>query len=129
MFDKIAKNTIYQYVTSNFNLIDVKPGACRYNYKCHMNSVHEALKRNHKKIVMVVYIDNGYSIIHFLNKDKYGKYYDNTLGQWARYYNFYLIKEVDESEFKDINSTFINYRKYLRSILPLYVRVFSNLHN
>jgi predicted aldo/keto reductase-like oxidoreductase len=127
--DKKAKEIIKSYIASNFNLIDVIPGACRYNYRCHNNSVHEALRRKHKQIVMCIYIDNGYPIIHFLNKDKKGSYYDNTLGEWCRYYDYYLIKTIKEREFVNVNNIFIDYRNSLRDRLPFLVKMLSTVDN
>ena len=46
--DKIVEN----FVKATYNKIDVKSGNCRFNQKCHLNSVHEALNNNEDKLAM-----------------------------------------------------------------------------
>lgn len=83
---------------ATYEKVSVSPGACRWNYKCQINAVHEALTNGQEQIAMCVYIDGGCPIIHFVNsnpKAKAGrKLIDNTLGQWATRYNFYFVKYV-----------------------------------
>ena len=120
-----AQKEIYQYIISHFKTIEVKPGKCRFNYKCQTNAVHEAVKYNHKKIAMCVYMDNGQPIIHFLNYNK-GKFVDNTLGEWSRCYNYYFIKWINKEDFWDVNTIFTAFRNDLGRKLTWWTRILSD---
>jgi len=107
--------------------IDVKAGKCRYNFRCHMNSVHEAMKKGDEQVAMVVCIsDTVEPHIHFINIHK-GKYVDNTLGVWKDKYSMFLVKTIDKQDFWSIESMFRNYDKYLQNCIPFYLRWFSNI--
>lgn len=107
--------------------IKVKSGKCRYNFRCQMNSVHEAMKKGDKQIAMVMCInDKDYPFIHFINIHK-GEYVDNTLGVWTEKYSHFLIKTIDEQDFWSINTMFGNYEDYLQSCIPFYLRWFSDI--
>lgn len=120
-----AQQEIYNYVTSKYNTVKVKAGKCRYNYRCHMNSVHEAKRHKHKKLAMCVYIDGGYPIIHFVNYSK-GEFVDNTLGEWAKLYDYYFIRWIRQDEMWNINDIFTSFRKELRKNLSWWVRITSD---
>jgi hypothetical protein len=120
-----AQREIRNKIVAEHNLIEVKPGKCRYNFKCQMNAVHEADKKGDKKIAMCVYLDNGYPIIHFINYRK-GKFVDNTLGQWSTLQKYYFIKWIHEDEFWNVDNIFGSYRKELRKSLSWWVRLTSD---
>lgn len=120
--DKIIKDMIY----GTLPRIEVKPGIIRYNLKCQMNAVHDALEDGDDAVAMCFCIDNGIPIIHFLNIDSHGRYVDNTLGQWSQKNEYYLIKRIDKSEFFSIDYIFSSYRNYLKSLLPFYIRWFCD---
>lgn len=94
---------------------------------CHKNSVHEAIKNKDDSVVMCMYIDGDYPIIHFINQDKNGHYVDNTLGEWSEKYNYYFIKLINKDEFFDVDKVFDAYRKEIRKQLSFWVRLFSNI--
>ena len=121
-----AKKLVENMVISTMSKITVKSGMCRYNYRCQMNSVHEALNNNQNKIAMCFYFDENHPIIHFLNIDDEGNYIDNTLGRWSETYNYYLIRTIENESFFNNNKKFSAYRKELKSKLPWYVRWFSD---
>lgn len=108
--------------------INVKSGNCRYNFRCHYNSVHEALNNNDEKIAMVFYfIGTNKPILHFVNVDKNGIFTDNTIGRWSEIYDYYLIKYIKKEKFFNIDNIFANYRKKLKEYLPFYVRILSDI--
>ena len=85
-----ANKEILTLMESNHKKIKLTAGECRYNYKCHMNTVHEAIESDDDFIVMVMYMDKEYKdpCIHFLNYDKKKKIYiDNTIGHWCVNYD------------------------------------------
>jgi hypothetical protein len=120
-----ARQIFYDHIIANHKTIKIKPGKCRYNYKCQMNAVHEAKKNKHKKIAMCVYMDGGNPNIHFINYHK-GKYTDNTLGQWSKCYNYYFIKWIDEADMWNVDAIFTAFRKDLKNMLPWWIRMTSD---
>lgn len=120
-----ARVEIINKVLSEHELIEVRSGKCRYNYKCHMNAVHEAIKKGDKKIAMCIYIEDNYPIIHFINYRK-DKFIDNTLGVWSGNKKYYFIKWITEEEFWEVNSIFGAYREVLRNSLSFWVRLTSD---
>jgi hypothetical protein len=120
-----AEKEIKNKVFAEYKKIKVKPGKCRYNYRCQMNAVHEASKKGDKKIAMCIYLDDNYPVIHFINYKK-GKFTDNTLGQWATLNEYYFVKWIHEDDFWNVNNIFISYRKELRKSLSWWVRLTSN---
>ena len=120
---KKQKQQIIDYIVSNHEKIDVEGGKCRWNYMCHMNSVHEAVENNDDKLAMCVYIDDDYPIVHFVNIHD-DKYVDNTLGQWSSQYNYYLIRTISKDEFFDIMDIFRKYRSYLRTVPSWWLTIF-----
>ena len=120
-----AQKEIANYTIANYKKIKVKAGKCRYNFKCQMNSVHEAKKNKHKKLAMCIYLDDGYPIIHFINYNK-GKFVDNTLGEWSKTVDFYFVRWITEEEMWQINTIFTSFRKELRKSLSWWVRLTSD---
>lgn len=123
--NKKARLEIVNKIKTEHELIEVHPGKCRYNYKCQMNAVHEALRKGDKKIAMCVYLDENYPIIHFINYRK-GKFVDNTLGEWSAKKNYYFIKWITQGEFWEVNDIFGGYREELRKSLSLWIRLTSD---
>lgn len=125
-FSLKAARIIRDKIISENKKIKVKPGKCRWNYRCHLNAVHEATKHRHKKIAMVMYMfDNGTPIVHFINYKK-GKFIDNTLGEWCVQYDYYFIKFIDEEEFMNVGNIFDKYRAHLQDCLPPLTKFFNN---
>lgn len=122
-----AKQFFINYFKTNFNTIEVSSGICRYNFKCHMNAVHDAIVEEDSAIAMCIYIYNNFPIIHFLKvEEATSKYIDNTLGQWSQYNEYRLIRLITKDEFRDIDVIFQNYRKELKRKLPFWIRILSN---
>lgn len=123
-----AKQFFINYFKTNFNTIEVSSGACRYNFQCHMNAVHDAIVEGDSTIAMCIYIyNNKQPIIHFVKVDeKTSKYIDNTLGQWSQYNEYRLIRLITKDEFRNIDLIFQNYRKELKRKLPFWIRILSN---
>lgn len=123
--NNIARKEIRNYIISKYNKIEVKAGKCRYNFRCHNNSVHEAKRHKHKKIALVVYVDGDYPIVHFVNYKK-GKYVDNTLGEWTTQVDYYFIKWIDDKDMFDIFTIFNAFKRELGKQLNWWVRCTSN---
>ena len=118
---------IREYVIGKYQPVKVVPGKCRWNRKCHLNSVHDAVVAGETSIAMCVYLDTeNEPIIHFLNKK--GKVYtDNTLGYWSHENTYYLIREIPCIEFDGIGDVFKAFRSSLIRLVPWYVRLFTKV--
>lgn len=122
------KNTIiFEYIDRTCEKVQVYAGKCRYNYKCHLNSVHEAWKANDKKIAMLMCFDsNGFPFIHFVNvRNK--RFIDNTLGYYISKNQCYFVRYIKKKEFDIVGNIFTNYRKEIKTILPWYYRIAHKL--
>lgn len=125
---KVTKQ-FYDDIVSRTERIEVHPGKCRYNFRCQMNAAHEAMKKGHKEIAMVVYMEDGDEdpIIHFVNYHK-GRYIDNTLGQWSKMHEYYLIRKISANDFKNVQFIFSAYRRTIRNRLSWWLRFTSDVN-
>ena len=128
MFNKKAVKFIESQLGTKYPKIEVKPGKCRWNFRCHLNAVHEAINNKDKKIAMVFYREgSGEPSIHFLNVDSKGRYTDNTIGNWATYYDYYLVDYIDKKDFSRVSNLFQDFRDEIQKSLPLFTRIFNNV--
>lgn len=125
LFDDKAKEIVKNMIITTMPKINVISGLCRYNYRCHLNAVHDALNNNQDKLAMCFYFEDNHPIIHFVNIDNDNNYIDNTLGRWSEKYEYYLIRTIEKESFFDISDIFTAYRNELKSKLPFYVRWFA----
>jgi len=124
--NRAAQEKIIRQVKNSLPKLKVKSGKCRYNYKCQMNAVHEALKNKHSKIAMCICIDEDrWACIHFINYHK-GKYKDNTLGQWTDTQDYYFVRWIEFKDFYNVDNIFREYRKQIQSDLGWWLRLTSN---
>jgi len=122
-WNRKAQLLILEMAIATMQKIKVEPGVLRYNYKCHINSVHDAINDGQDKVAMCFYIDDDYPIIHFINVQN-DKFIDNTLGQWSQKFDYYLIRYIEKDSFWDIEKIFTSYRKELHRKLPFWTRLF-----
>jgi hypothetical protein len=107
-YTKSIKKRIYNYTVANYKKIDnsnFTMGEIPYNEKCHYNSVQKVKEGKATKVYACIAIDKSdwkSIIIHFINQLEDGKYQDNTWGWLYVDYNYYIVKEVDESEYSQI---------------------------
>ena len=123
IFEERANAEIISHLRGTKNKMDVKAGKCRFNYRCQMNAVNDAITQGHNKVAMCVYIDEGYPIMHFVNVNKKGVFTDNTLGNWAVNYEYFFIKYIDDVDFFTINDVLIDYRVELKKQLGFFNRL------
>ena len=120
-----AHREILKHIVSKYNKIEVKAGKCKWNYQCHRNSVHFAKKNKHKKLAMVVYVEDGYPIVHFVNYNK-KQFVDNTLGEWTPQFDYYFIKWIKKEDYFDIFTVFNAFKAELGKTLNWWTRCTSN---
>lgn len=126
--NKKVSKLFYDEIISTKERIEVKPGKCRYNFRCQMNATHEAVRNNHESIAMVVYMDDKEvsPIIHFINYYN-GEYIDNTLGEWSSRHEYYLIRHISPKDFFNIDFIFSSYRQTIQNKLSWWLRNTSDV--
>lgn len=125
-FRKTYHKKIRDYSDVNYQIIDVAPGECHYNYKCHMNAVHIAWRDEHPQIAMVTYRAKGTMrpCVHFVNFVD-GKFIDNTIGEWSRRYEYRLMRMVSDAEFEDVDTLLGDAKTFFRNLSSPLERLFG----
>ena len=102
IFLNMRKYALVNY--SKLNAEDIILGEAPFNSRCHLNSVQKVKEDKAEKVLLCFAIDNtnNSQCIHFINQLKDGKYQDNTWGWLYAYSEYYIIKEVDKSEYEKI---------------------------
>ena len=121
-----AREEVAGRIRALYEKVDVYPGSCRFNFRCHDNAVHEAIENEQDRIAQVVYIQNDYPVVHYVNVEKDGQLVDNTLGHNIMDKDFYLVKMVYEEEFSNIHILHEEMRNELRRSLSPLNRIFSD---
>lgn len=110
------KQRIVSYVQSNYELLDKNKfikGKTYLNARCHLNAVQSAYDNNYK-VCLSICVGNDEVFVHFINKDVKGNYIDNTLGWYGQeLYDYFLVREVNENEYRRIWNLLINTKKML----------------
>lgn len=106
---------IKRYIVCNtkLNKDDFILGEAPFNSRCHLNSVQKVKENKAEKVILCYAIDKNsdFQCVHFINKNVHGKYIDNTWGWMYEFYNYYFLKEVDESEYNDIGKLLSDVRE------------------
>jgi hypothetical protein len=129
-FQMKAEAAVADYVKTHHSYIKVEPGDCRYNFYCHANAVHVAAMDSRKRyrVAMCVYFEEGSAVVHFVNEvQATGAYVDNTLGYWASFNDYYFIRWIGPDEYRDVFNIHKKYAKYLRALIPWYIRWFTDI--
>lgn len=114
MKDKLEKK-ITDYARFYFPRIDVEMGNYIANARCHHNSKQMLEEKKCDEIAMVILIDSGEVIAHFIPVVK-GKFVENTLGYGCKKFEYYLVKKLHPKETEDMDS-----------MLGLFKRQFLNM--
>jgi hypothetical protein len=124
MFTRKANEFITEFIKANYEKISVESGECMYNYMCHANSVHRAIRKKQKRIALCFIIDEGNPIVHFINYHK-KTYTDNTLGVFSENVEYYFVRFISEEEFKDVFNIHKRLKKQIKRQLPFLIRIIS----
>ena len=117
---KSLEDKIINHVRFHFTKIDVGMGSYVANARCHHNSKQMLEEKKCDAIAMVVLIDRGQAIAHFIPV-KDGVYIENTVGYMCKDFDYYLIKHLHSSETKDMNKMLGLFKKeLLRSSLNMF---------
>lgn len=131
MFEQKAARILLNYVVKNYKRINVTPGGYLMNFRCHLNSVHQAMIDKDDKIAAVFYTDGlGLAlrpILHFVNVKKHPEknvsiFIDNTLGHFASITEYYFISYIEKQKFREIVTIFKEMREDIHKQLPWHVR-------
>ena len=116
---------ICEYVRARYEMVKVKPEAGLFNYKCHCNAVEYARTRRGVEVLEVIYIENGYPILHYINRHtETGSLLETTLGFMADDLEYYVIRTIHPDDYKRIVSEFDNSLKsWLMQFTSWYDRV------
>lgn len=123
------KNSIIKnWILSKLHPISVNSGACRYNHRCQMNAVHEAIEHEEDGIVACLCIDriDEKPFVHFININSDKEYFDNTLGHWSFWNDYYYLRVIRKEDFSNICSIFDSIRDDIKQKLPWYVSIFMD---
>lgn len=102
VIDRIIRYCIASY--KPINKSNMKMGGMPYNRRCHLNAVQYIRENKAISVYLCVCIsDKNDVIVHFINKDKDGYFIDNTLGWCYEDLDYFLIREVDPSEYDNID--------------------------
>lgn len=98
-FDSKARRIWREKVISSCEKIsEIKGWECRYNFQCHCNAIHDAVKNKDEKVAIVFYIHWENAILHFINYRKW-EFIDNTLWYWCEFYDYYFYKWLNKDDF------------------------------
>jgi hypothetical protein len=127
MFDKKSCQLLLAFAKNNCPIIEVNPGLCRMNFRCHLNAVHDAIEAGHDQVAVVIYIDGGVRpVLHFINYDG-TSYTDNNIGHWCKQMQYYLYGYVNKKDFHLVVGIISGTRNdILKKVLPWYIRIFKN---
>jgi len=120
-FNRKAEKLWKEKVLAELPKIKVKGGQCRYNFRCHNNAIHDAVKNKDEKVAVVIYFDNG-TILHFVNFHK-NEYIDNTLGFWTEKHDYYFLRWIGKDQFNnDALDIFDSIRTQWKKLIPWWWR-------
>lgn len=116
---------VCDYVRSRYAMADVTPVQGLFNYKCFHNAAEYARVYEGVSVVEAIYINNGLPVLHYLNKDNgTGELFETTLGYRAESLEYYIIRDVDDSDHKYMESEF---DRSLRSWLVQFTNIFERI--
>ena len=98
---------VCMYFRSRYELIKPLPIQGLFNYKCFYNVAEYVRLNDEIGIVEVVYIDDGYPVLHYLNYDPATQeYLETTLGFLAEQNEYYKIRSIHPSDYNNIAQEF-----------------------
>ena len=122
--------TMWNTIRRDCPRIEVKPGKCRFNFKCHHNAYHEAYVNDHDDLVACWYKIRGYKrpSIHFVNWDG-TKYVDNSIGYLAEHTDYYRIRtfSVNELRGEDMDNVLMELKEAYQCQATFFQKLFGCL--
>jgi len=121
---------VRDFCDSQYEIIDVKAGDIHYNYKCHLNATHYAIRNSDEKLALVVYRENEKLLpcVHFINYHD-NKFIDNTIGEWCVKFEYRFIRWVPKEEFFSTPNILDDTQKVFRDMTVFPQKVFGDINN
>jgi hypothetical protein len=133
-----VKHKIWDYVVTNYSKVDIGDfvlGEMPYNYKCFLNCVQKVKEGKAERVFACVAMErNNWKniIVHFINQLSDGKYQDNTWGYTYEENDYYIIREINPSEYAKIETIFTSIQetlvkshssKFIRKLLGVKIEI------
>lgn len=90
---------------STLNLVHPKGKQGLFNFQCFDNAVQWVVEHPEYAVSEVIYLDEEYPILHYVNSKK-GKLYETTLGYRTPQLEYYVIREIDVADYPNIRKEF-----------------------
>lgn len=107
-YRKKVKQRIEDYCRTNYEKLSKDQlvlGKGIFNHRCQHNAVQQVKEGNASEVYSCVCLNRKFfPVVHFINKNKDGKFVDNTLGYQFELYDYYIIRKIEESEFDDMDN-------------------------
>jgi len=118
---------ICSYFRSRYEMIDVEPKQGMFNFSCFDNAADWVRRNKGHEIYEVVYIEDNYPILHYVNfNPKTNKYLETTLGYKAVNFEYYIFRKIHPNDYISIGCEFSLARKvYESDWLKWYHRLFG----
>lgn len=111
-FERRIREAICLWVRARHEMVKPKAAQGLFNYRCFSNAAEWARTHPGDTIVEVVYIDDGYPILHYLNVNAEGDYLETTLGYRANNLEYYLIRRIHQDDHAQIEQEFNRALRY-----------------
>src|SRR5574337_1289015 len=99
---------VCDYVRGRYPRIAVAPCQGLFNSRCFYNAVEYARRMPDTEVVEVIYFDEGWPILHYLNRDAAGVYHETSLGHLAARLEYYKIRTIYSGDWDRIHDVFVN---------------------
>lgn len=102
--DSVRKRVL-THIRGRYAEVQVKAEQGLFNDQCFNNCVEYCRTHEGFGIVECVYIEHGNPILHYINV-KDGEYYEVSLGWKAERLEYYVLRDIPESDYNDIHRIF-----------------------
>ncbi len=109
---KSVDHEISEWLYNTRESVEVKPTQGLFNYMCHHNAVQYAIDNKGCNVVMGIYVEDGYTTLHYWNVDSNGKHLETTRGWCADSCSYYILKIIPAADYKGISEIFSEALEY-----------------
>ncbi len=125
--EKIVKNAIdWAKTLKKIEVITNPSDTILFNSACHLNSVNQVKQGKAVAVAEVILIDNNpHPVVHYINLNSQGEYYDITLGwHWSSCdYRLVRIIPADSKDYDNIYTHLMNLKSKLYNKSSKYLRM------
>lgn len=126
-FKNDLNGQVSTYLCAVGDRIYVQAGKGMFNYKCFHNAVQSAVENDSLDVIECIYIDDGYTILHYINFDRDQQVYvDNTLGYLSKNMSYFKLRVIHKNDWSSIGYMFDAKQDYFNKMfLKWYHRLFG----